>query len=587
MTCRGDREADVWLSDEQLSQLSRADEADDLHSPIPTQMVSNGEHMPVPQTGEQKRVEFRIRELADFAGKKLGMSRRKFLCTSGGIAAGFLAMNEVYGQFFDVHEGELLEDEPFAGHSVPSDIFVFDDQLHMVRSSMAGPAFFRAFAEGPTAAATSVFKSNPFQVPGQLDELGNAWAVLNPQVVGAEINDSIFHLMSFVKDIFFDSQTTVGLLSNATLGVFPPNDANGRPPKNIQEAQAAASLTAAQTAAVRNYVNRISKSQRLLAHGQIYPGVPSLYFMEEQIANNRPDSWKGYTVATSAKVDNDPESLMRMWRLDDETVAYPTYALIARHGEQLRDHPGFWNICIHKGFSPAPFDTPEWGNPTDIPKAAADWPQFNFIIYHACYGGMTPFLWPSPDLANIRTGKLRNGVPDIPWLTQFGQTCGGIRNVYAEIGSTFAGCAITFPTVCAHILGQLLKYFGDDKILFGSDCSYYGSNQWQLEALWRFQIPDDMRRRYGYPELTPMAKRKILGLNSARLYSLSPDADVSNDGRYRPVPRDYDTRVPPALKTLLEFPGFTGDAMAQARAIYQAEGANPRHTRFGWVRKNA
>jgi len=54
-----------------------------------------------------------------------------------------------------------------------------------------------------------------------------------------------------------------------------------------------------------------------------------------------------------------------------------------------------------------------------------------------------------------------------------------------------------------------------------------------------------------------MAKRKILGLNSARLYSLSPDADVSNDGRYRPVPRDYDTRVPPALKTLLEFPGFT------------------------------
>jgi predicted TIM-barrel fold metal-dependent hydrolase len=276
-----------------------------------------------------------------------------------------------------------------------------------------------------------------------------------------------------------------------------------------------------------------------------------------------------------------------MWRLDDETVAYPTYALIARHGEQLRDHPGFWNICIHKGFSPAPFDTPEWGNPTDIPKAAADWPQFNFIIYHACYGGMTPFLWPSPDLANIRTGKLRNGVPDIPWLTQFGQTCGGIRNVYAEIGSTFAGCAITFPTVCAHVMGQLLKYFGEDKILFGSDCSYYGSNQWQLEALWRFQIPDDMRRRYGYPELTPMAKRKILGLNSARLYSLSPDADVSNDGRYRPVPRDYDTRVPPALKTLLEFPGFTGDAMAQARAIYQGEGANPRHTRFGWVRKNA
>ena len=76
---------------------------------------------------------------------------------------------------------------------------------------------------------------------------------------------------------------------------------------------------------------------------------------------------------------------------------------------------------------------------------------------------MTPFLWPSPDLKNIRTGKLRNGVPDIPWLTQVGQTCGNLRNVYAEIGSTFAGCVITFPTVCAHILGQLLKYFGGEQ----------------------------------------------------------------------------------------------------------------------------
>jgi hypothetical protein len=29
--------------------------------------------------------------------------------------------------------------------------------------------------------------------------------------------------------------------------------------------------------------------------------------------------------------------------------------------------------------------------------------------------------------------------------------------VYAELGTTFASCAITFPTVCAHILGQLMQ----------------------------------------------------------------------------------------------------------------------------------
>ena len=584
MATRRDREVDVWLSDEQLAKCTRADEVDDLHSPIPTQMVSNGEHMPIPQTEDQKRVEARIKELADFAAKKLNVSRRQFLATTGGMAAGFLAMNEVYGRFFDADEAELFEPEARAKHGPPSDLFVLDDQLHMVRSSMVGPQVFRAFAQGPTAAATSNFKTNPFQPPGQLDELGKAWQVLNPQLVGAEINDSIFHLMHFVKDVFFDSQTTVGLLSNATLGVFPPGDPNARPPKNVTEGQAAASLTAAQTAAVRDFVNKLSGSRRMLAHGQIYPGIPNLDFMEKQIHQNHPDSWKGYTVATSAKVDFDPDSLMRMWRLDDEKIAYPTYSLIASHGEQLANHPGFFNICIHKGFSPAPLDTPEMGNPTDVPKAARDWPQFNFIIYHACFGGMTPFLWPSPGLSNIRNGVLRNGVPDITWTTQFAQTCGQIRNVYAEIGSTFGGIVITFPTVCAHILGQLLKYFGENKIVFGSDCVYYGSPQWQIEALWRFEIPDSIRHQYGYPELTKSAKRRILGLNSARLYKLPSDADISRNGVYRPIPRDYDTRVPMKLKTLLEFPGLTSDALARARSDYLAAGAEPSHTRYGWVR---
>jgi len=586
MTIRGDREADVWLSDEQLTKLTRADEANLFHSPIPTQMVSNGEHMPIPQTEDQKKVEARIKEIAEQASRKLNISRRQFLAGTGGMAAGFLAMNEVYGQMFKVDAAELFEPAAHAKNGPPADLFVLDDQLHMVRSSMPGPQFFRAYAQGPTAAATSPFKSNPFQpTPDAKDELGQMWQVLNPQIVGGEINDSIYHLMHFVKDVFFDSQTTVGLLSNATLGVFPPGDPNGRPPNTIEESQAAGVLNAKQTAAVRDFVNKISGSQRMIAHGQLYPGRRSLYFMEQQLAENRPDAWKGYTVATSARGDNDPpDSPLKMWRLDDEQIAYPTYEFIMRQRDQLRRHPGFRNICIHKGFSPAPIDQPEWGKPTDIPKASRDWPDLNFIIYHACFGGMTPFLWPQPGLDNIRNKKLRNGEPDITWLTEFAQTCGRLRNVYAEIGSTFGGIVVTFPTVCAHLLGQLLKHFGEDKIVFGSDCVYYGSPQWQIEALWRFQIPEDVRRQYGYPQLTERAKRKILGLNSARLYGLSDDAEVSERADYRPVPRNYDTLVPTNLKTLLEYPGLTSDKLAQARHRYLMAGADPSHLRYGWVR---
>ena len=551
-------------------------------------MVSNGEHMPTPQTIEQRRVERRIEDLANSAGRKLGLGRRKFLAGAGGMAASFLAMNEVHGQFFDVDREELYQADAAVPNAPPSDLFVFDDQLHMVRGSQTGPLLFLAFVQGATASVTSPFKKNPFQPEGQLDELGRPWATLDPKRVGTRIDSGSLQFSRFIQDVYFDSQVTVGLLSAATLGVFPPGDPKGRPPQNYTESQQVVNLTVRQTAAIRNFVNRISGSQRMLAHGQLYPGVPNLDFMERQIQENHPDSWKGYNISFAAKVDDVADSPMRRWRLDDEKVVYPTYQLIANHKEQLERHPGFWNICIHKGFSPSPVDTPEMGNPTDIQKASRDWPQFNFIIYHACWGGMVPFAWSRPVLEDIVNEKnYLNGVPNLPWLTQFGQNCGGLPNVYAEIGSTFANNVVTWPTVCAHILGQLMKYFGEDRILFGSDCVFNGSPQWQIEALWRFQIPDEMRRNFGYPELTAAAKRKILGLNSARLYKLPLQglAGGESSAVYKALPRDYENRIPVPLKTLLEYPGLANDKLSQARREYLEAGAQPSHTRYGWVHK--
>src|SRR6266540_5815617 len=104
----------VWEDDhglldaEQIAKCERADLAEALRSPVPTRMISNGEYMPVPQTEKQKRVEARIEELADEASKKLGVSRRKFLGSSGGMAAAFVAMNEVFGRMFNVSLIELF-----------------------------------------------------------------------------------------------------------------------------------------------------------------------------------------------------------------------------------------------------------------------------------------------------------------------------------------------------------------------------------------------------------------------------------------------------------------------------------------------
>jgi hypothetical protein len=45
-----------------------------------------------------------------------------------------------------------------------------------------------------------------------------------------------------------------------------------------------------------------------------------------------------------------------------------------------------------------------------------------------------------------------------------------------------------------------------------------------IDALRAFQIPVAMREQYGYPELTPEIKAKILGLNAARIYGIDPVA---------------------------------------------------------------
>src|SRR4030095_7000449 len=174
-------------------------------------------------------------------------------------------------------------------------------------------------------------------------------------------------------------------------------------------------------------------------------------------------------------------------------------------------------------------------------KAASDWPKLNFITYHAC---IQPNFFMADTLEEVKAGKLRRGMPNISWKTEDAQLVQGLPNCYAEIGTTWASSVVTFPTIAAHIMGQLLKFIGEDRIVFGAASVWVGAPQWHSEALWRFQIPQAMREKYGYPELTERAKRKILGLNSAKLYGIK----ALDTGKYKPVPKDYESRLTPAVK---------------------------------------
>src|SRR6516164_9753384 len=67
-----------WLSEREQRLVAGA-EAISAATPIPTQIVSNGEYLPPPQSETPKRVERRMLELADVSSKRVGLSRRQFV----------------------------------------------------------------------------------------------------------------------------------------------------------------------------------------------------------------------------------------------------------------------------------------------------------------------------------------------------------------------------------------------------------------------------------------------------------------------------------------------------------------------------
>jgi hypothetical protein len=79
-------------------------------------------------------------------------------------------------------------------------------------------------------------------------------------------------------------------------------------------------------------------------------------------------------------------------------------------------------------------------------------------------------------------------------------------------------------TGAAHVIGKLLRYVGEDNVVWGTDSIWYGSPQSQIESFLQFQISPELQQQYGYPALTLDLKRKILGLNAARAYGIDVNA---------------------------------------------------------------
>ena len=110
-----------------------------VDSPMPTQVVSNEEFIPRPQTPQQRQVERTIAEMADERATKLGMDRRRFMASTMGLATCFLASNRVYGQrYWDVDPAETWEPAAYDEQWPKGEYFIFDVQAHFTNGQALG-----------------------------------------------------------------------------------------------------------------------------------------------------------------------------------------------------------------------------------------------------------------------------------------------------------------------------------------------------------------------------------------------------------------------------------------------------------------
>src|SRR4051812_23853241 len=298
--------------------------------PIPTRIASNEEFIPPPQTAQQREYETRLLDLSEAAAKRQGLSRRSFLRTGSGMAAALVALNQVYGDCYDVSAAEVEDQDAFR-EKWPKGQFIFDVQTHHVDVSR------KWYDDTPDGQALQRF-----------------FLMLRPGSKNTDEALDVLNRVHYVKEVFGDSDTVMAVISGV-----PSRDWDKNP------------LPPDQMVATRKYVNDLAGSQRVLSHGLLRPnlGKKELEEMERQVKELKIDAWKMYTGAELGE---------KAWFMDDEKVAYPFW-------ERTRKL-GIKNLCIHKGL-PLGFFNEKACQPFDLEKAALDFPDLNFIVYHSGYRG--------------------------------------------------------------------------------------------------------------------------------------------------------------------------------------------------------
>ncbi len=486
---------------------------------------SNGEYFH-PQTPQEARMREEILRRGDEEARRQGMDRRAFLASSMGMAVAMTVINEA-GCGNSSSNAQPMAGGGDTGPACGSDAGI----------PFPSPGTPYVVPPQATCEPSDILTVNEFIFDVQTHCFDNGdWRTKNivyPTFLkfisscGAANPLDCFDPENYAELMFVDSDTTMTVITS-----WPA--ASCFPERNLLSNAALACGLPLSNEGMRNlrdWINARAMSQRCINQVQVMPND----FLEHQIEGMyaavedkswKCGSWKAYPAWTSDTYVG-PNGYAQGYYLTD-----PIGRAFIEAGLKL----GVPNFAVHKGLPIPGFDVTH-NEPTDIGPIAKMYPEANFVIYHSGInagtgGSATAALMPTPTemVPYSATDKkplgvnmlirslLDEGIIQDPDITKKPNTP---HNVYAEMGSAWSA-VMRDTNQAQHYIGKLLKYLGEDNIVWGTDCVLSGSPQAQITMFKNFSITAQYQQMYGYPPLTDAIKAKIFGLTAAKLYHVDP-----------------------------------------------------------------
>lgn len=357
---------------------------------------------------------------------------------------------------------------------------------------------------------------------------GERWRRTLTQVFGQASkceggNFDCYSAQMLAKEVFLDADTDVAVVS-ALWG-----QPNPTPIDYAAEAREIVEATGGDGA-------------RCLIHGGVFPQEPGeIEAMDEKVQRYRVNAWKLYPQYGA--------NGRGIWLHEDDHAN--------RFYEKARAL-GVRTVAVHKGIPLGNLEY-EYSSPRDMGPAAVANPDINFLVYHSGMEGRYP--------EGVYNLDAPQGVDRLIKSHQDAGLRPNQGNLYAELGSVWRH-VMSRPDQAAHLMGKLLKYFGEERIMWGTDSIWYGSPQDQIQAFRTFEISAEYQERYGYPALTREAKRKIFGLNGARIYNIDVAA-LHGTGELARRRAEYRAEPNPSFAT------FGPKTRREFLAMAEAHGGKP------------